>query len=176
MILYHISKCSYKVGDQIPESKITENYFMNKAKINNLVWVDDQLNKSVPTGQEINRNNCIYLFSKKTHCLRFAQGEDSDFIKNGWKLYTVEVNYFVKGIMPIVDLMKNYEADQSTLDKLSNEYWNTSKSYEFCEYLADNGIIRSVEDPIITSEIEIEMFALTIKWGEDKKIAKGILN
>lgn len=131
MVLYHVTKEPYNVGDVISIDDFTNDtcYYNDKDDLHK--EVNQKMDDMRPAG-EPRRAKCIYACDKFEHCCKFAELEN--MFHDGCHFYEIEMDALSPHPINLVDkIFQNRNAQN--IDKLIDIYWQPQTEWFYTEYL-----------------------------------------
>jgi hypothetical protein len=133
MILYHTSKCKYKVGKIIEADGTPTKYYQGLLDNGN-GWIEDLFEEKKPSGI-VSRKSCVFAFGNIIHCLKYNAIAS---IKEKGEIfyYEVEMNCAAGYPMVLTGHLYKKGKEYSKKFEIINEYWNPTKTWKYLEYIA----------------------------------------
>lgn len=163
MILYHVSRKVYVVGDVINAnefSNVTEYY--EKSEKENKNWIDDYLDSMKPQNAP-SRKRVIYAFDSLANCGAFMVNNITDF-----NYYKVEMKEPVACPMCLTDNLEENNSEKNAT--IAKEYWNPTESWKFLEYLSEEMTIVEILPP----PNFIEVASGKMAYGSDRTLSNKL--
>lgn len=169
MIVYHISDKVYSPNTTVTIDDFGKETLYHQGLTDEKKAVDVYLSEGRPEGSPL-RERCFYAFARMEQCIAFSK----DRLINGERLhlYKVEMNCLAGSPMYLVNQIL---VSKDKKEKIRQEYWCPTHTWNFIEYLATN--MHIIEEIPITPQLRTRAFGKDIvDYSKDREMAKRLFS